>query len=222
VPSIFSTESEQAGINNIQPLSSNIKAEKSIGGNMDFNYKKIISDETSIIFNQSFFVTQINNPLVLDTYNFVNKDRPILTSGFESSARFRWEELKIFLGYTFVDARRKYDTIQSVVPLTPQHKIVTTIVYEKEENYSIGFEGFYTSTMFRDLDSNTKDYLIIGLMVQKHFKHFSIIANCENILDSRQTGFENIVIPPTDTPTFRQVYAPLDGRVFNIAIRIKI
>ena len=31
-----------------------------------------------------------------------------------------------------------------------------------------------------------------------------------------------IVVPPTDTPTFRQVYAPLDGRVFNIAIRIKI
>ena len=145
-----------------------------------------------------------------------------MTSGFETSVRLRWEELKIFAGYTFVDARRKYEPTQTFVPLTPRHKIVTTIVYEKEENYSIGLEGFYTSTMFRDLDSKTKDYLIIGLMVQKHFKHFSIIANCENILDSRQTRFENIVIPPTDTPTFRQVYAPLDGRVFNVAIRIKI
>jgi len=222
VPTIFSTASEQEGINNIQPLSKNIKAEKSIGANLDFNYKTILDGETSITFNQSFFVTQINNPLVLDTFNFVNKDKPILASGFESSVRFRWEELKIFAGYTFVDARRKYDKLQTFVPLTPQHKIVTTIVYEKEENYSIGFEGFYTSTMFRDFDSKTKDYLIMGLMLQKHFKHFSIIANCENILDSRQTRFENIVIPPTDAPTFRQVYAPLDGRVFNIALRIKI
>ena len=222
VPSIFSTASEQEGINNIQPLSKNIKAEKSIGGNLDFNYKTIIRDEVSLTFNQSFFATQINNPLALDTFNFVNKDKPIFTTGFESSVRVRWKELKIFVGYTFVDARRKYDTLQTFVPLTPQHKIVTTVVYEKEENYSIGFEGFYTSTMFRDLDSKTKDYLIIGLMVQKHFKHLSIIANCENILDSRQTRFENIVIPPTDTPTFRQVYAPLDGRIFNVAIRIKI
>lgn len=222
VPSIFSTASEQEGINNIQPLSKNIKAEKSIGGNLDFNYKTIIRDEVSLTFNQSFFATQINNPLALDTFNFVNKNKPIFTSGFESSVRVRWKELKIFVGYTFVDARRKYYTLQTFVPLTPKHKIVTTIVYEKAENYSIGFEGFYTSTMFRDLDTKTMDYLIIGLMVQKHFKHFSIIANCENILDSRQTRFENIVIPPTDTPTFRQVYAPLDGRVFNLAIRIKI
>lgn len=220
LPSIFSTESEQEGINNIQSLSSNIKAEKSVGGNLDFNYKTIIEEEVSLAFNQSFFTTQINNPLVLENLRFANKAKPILTNGFESSIRVRWEDLKIFAGYTFVDARRKYDRLQTFVPLTPQHKIVTTFVYEKEDNYSIGLEGFYTSTMFRDLDTKTKDYLIIGLMAQKHFKHFSIIANCEDILDSRQTRFENIVIPPTDTPTFRQVYAPLDGRVFNVALRI--
>ena len=222
VPSIFSTASEQEGINNIQPLNNNIKAEKSIGGNLDFNYRTRIGDEVSLTFNQSFFATQINNPIVLDTFNFVNKNQPILTSGFESSVRLRWEELKIFVGYTFVDARRKYEPTQTFVPLTPQHKVVTTIVYEKEEKWMIGLEGFYTSTMYRDFDTKTKDYFIFGLIAQKHFKHFSIIANCENLLDSRQTRYENIVIPPTDTPTFRQVYAPLDGRVFNIAIRIKI
>lgn len=222
VPSIFSTASEQEGINNIHPLSKNIKAENSIGGNLDFNYKTNIGGNVFLTFNQSFFATQINNPLALDTFNFVNKNKPILTTGLESSVRLRWKELKIFAGYTLIDARRKYVTIQTFVPLTPQHKIVTTIVYEKEGNYSIGFEGFYTSTMFRDLDTKTKDYLIIGLMVQKHFKHFSFIANCENILDSRQTRYENMVITSTDNPTFRQVYAPLDGRVFNVAIRIKI
>jgi iron complex outermembrane receptor protein/outer membrane receptor for ferrienterochelin and colicins len=39
VPGIFSTESEQEGINNIQSLSTTIKAERSIGANLDFNYK---------------------------------------------------------------------------------------------------------------------------------------------------------------------------------------
>ena len=121
-----------------------------------------------------------------------------------------------------MDARRKYDDVQSFVPLTPQHKLNLDIIYEEENNYSIAFEVYYVSYMFRDFDTKTKSYYTIGLITQKHFKHFTIIANVENLLDVRQTRFENIVIPPTANPTFRQVYAPLDGRVFNIAIRIDI
>ena len=222
VPSIFSTASEEEGINNIQPLSTNIKAEKSIGGNLDFNYKTQVDDESFITFNQSFFITQIANPLVLDTFRFVNKDKPIVTSGFESNLRFNLDEFQILAGYTYVDARRKYDDIQSFVPLTPQHKLNLDIIYEEENNYSIAFEGYYISSMFRDFDTKAKSYYTIGLIAQKHFKHFTIIANGENLLDVRQTRFENIVTPPTANPTFRQIYAPLDGRVFNVAIRIDI
>jgi outer membrane receptor for ferrienterochelin and colicin len=39
MPTIFSTASEQEGINKILPLSANIKAERSTGGNIDLNYK---------------------------------------------------------------------------------------------------------------------------------------------------------------------------------------
>jgi outer membrane receptor protein involved in Fe transport len=222
VPGIFSTESEQAGIENIQPLASNIKAEKSIGGNLDFNYKTRVGDDASITFNQSFFTTQINNPLVLETFNFVNKGKPVLARGFESNIRYRLDEFQIFAAYSFVDARRKYDMLQSFVPLTPQHKINLDIIFEEEGNYVLAFEAYYISSMFRDLDTRTKSYVTFGLIAQKNFKHFTLIANCENLFDVRQTRFENIVIPPTDTPTFRQVYAPLDGRVFNVALRINI
>lgn len=222
VPSIFSTASEQEGINNIKPLASNIKAEKSIGGNIDFNYKTRVGDDASITFNQSFFATQINNPLVLDTFFFVNKGKPLLATGFESNVHYRLDEFQVFIAYSFVDARRKHNDEQSFVPLTPKHKINIDIIYEEEENYSFAFKGYYISSMFRDFDTKTKEYFTIGLIVQKYFKHFTIIANCENLFNVRQTRFENIVIPPTDTPTFRQVYAPLDGRLFNVAIRIKI
>ncbi|MDP2337623.1 MAG: TonB-dependent receptor, partial [Bacteroidota bacterium] len=222
VPGIFSTESEQEGINNIQPLSTTIKSEKSVGANLDLNYKKQFGDESMLTFNQSFFVTQINNPLVLDTFQFVNKIKPIISTGFESNIRLFLDEFQVFVGYTFVDARRKYNTTQSFIPLTPQHKINIDIIYEKGDNFSLAFEGYYISSMFRDFDTKTKDYFTIGIVAQKHFKHFSIIANCENLFDVRQTRFENIVIPPTDAPTFRQVYAPLNGRLFNVALRIKI
>jgi iron complex outermembrane receptor protein len=222
VPGIFSTESEQEGINNIQPLSATIKAEKSIGGNLDFNYKKQFGDESMLSINQSFFVTRINNPLVLDTFRFVTRDKPLITKGFESNIRLALDEFEVFVGYTFIDARRKYDAAQSFIPLTPQRKMNIDIIYEKENNFSLAFEGYYISSMFRDFDTKTKPYLTIGLIAQKHFKYFTVIANCENLTDVRQTRFENIIIPPISAPTFRQVYAPLDGRVFNVALRIKI
>lgn len=222
LPTIFSTDAERVGINNIQPLSKNIKAEKSTGGNLDFNYKKRLGDESSITFNQSFFITQINNPLVLDTFSFVNESEPLLTKGFESDLTLTLDQLQFYFGYSFVDARRKYNTLQSFVPLTPKHKVNIDIIYEKEDNFSIAFEGYYVSSMFRDFDTKTKSYFTAGLIGQKHFKHFDLIANCENLFDVRQTRFENIVIPPISNPTFRELYAPLDGRVFNVAVRIKI
>lgn len=222
LPTIFSTDAEQAGINNIQPLSKKIKAEKSIGGNVDFNYKKRIGDESSITLNQSFFITQINNPLVLNANYFTNKTQPVITKGFETNVRLQMDALQFFASYSFVDARMKYNAVQSFVPLMPKHKLNIDIIYEKEDNFSVAFEGYYVSSMFRDFDTNTKSYFTTGLIGQKHFKHFDIIANCENLFDVRQTRFENIVIPPINNPTFRQIYAPLDGRVFNVALRIKI
>ncbi|MDE3142761.1 MAG: TonB-dependent receptor [Bacteroidota bacterium] len=222
LPSIFSTGSEQVGINTIQPLSSNVKAEKSIAGNIDLNWKKRLSTESTITFNQSFFFTQINDPLVLDSILFVTKSQPIIASGFETNIRLKIDELQVFFGYVFADAQRKYDAQQPFIPLTPKHKINADIIYEKEEKFSVAMEGYYISSMFRDFDIKTKEFMTFGLIVQKYFKHLSIIANCENIFDIRQTRFENIIIPPVVNPTFRDIYAPLDGRVFNLAVRIKI
>jgi iron complex outermembrane receptor protein len=222
IPTLFSTESEVAGLNFIQPLSGSIQAEKSTGGNLDFNYKNQIDDEHLWSFNQSFFVTQIDHPLVLQGFSFISENKPVLSAGFESDIRLNLDQFQIFAGYTFVDARREYEPSQSFIPLTPKHKLNLDLIYEIENNISVAAEGYYVSSMFRDGDTNTKPYFTVGLIVQKHFKHFSLIANAENLLDVRQTQFEDIVIPPITAPTFKQIYAPLAGRTFNIALRIKI
>lgn len=160
--------------------------------------------------------------MVLETNQFVSENQPVLTKGFESKVHYNVDEFQVLLGYTFVDARRKYYTNQSFVPLTPKHKINIDIIYEVKNNYSVAFEGYYISSMLRDFDTKTKEYYTVGLIAQKYFKHFMFIANCENLFDLRQTRFENIVLPPIDNPTFRQVYAPLDGRVFNVTLKLNL
>ena len=46
--------------------------------------------------------------------------------------------------------------------------------------------------------------------------------NAENILDVRQTRFENIVSGPVSNPNFKELYAPLDGFVANIVLKFDL
>jgi iron complex outermembrane receptor protein len=64
----------------------------------------------------------------------------------------------------------------------------------------------------------------MGVNVQGIFKWFNIFANLENILDIRQTSFGPIVFPnPTyHQPLFKEVYAPLEGRLLNVGFKIKL
>ena len=64
---------------------------------------------------------------------------------------------------------------------------------------------------------------MMALMIERKFgKKLSLVANCENLLDYRQTKQENIIIPPVNNPTFKQLWAPIDGRVVNLSVRIKL
>ena len=221
-PSIFSTASELAGINNIAALPNQIKTEQSISSNLDINYKLPIGDEASITFNQAFFVTQINQPLVLEANTFSNKEKPIITNGFESNIRYRLDEFQIFAAYTFVNAQRTYNISQPFMPLTPKHKVNFDIIFEEEKDYMFALEAFYISSMYRDNDFDTKDYFTFGLIYQKHFRNISIITSCENLFDIRQSKFENILMNASSKPYFRQLYAPIDGRVFSIGVKYKL
>ena len=52
--------------------------------------------------------------------------------------------------------------------------------------------------------------------------HFSVVLNVENFLDVRQTRFESVVLGTPASPTFRPRYAPLDGMVGNVALKITL
>ena len=44
----------------------------------------------------------------------------------------------------------------------------------------------------------------------------------ENMLDYRQTRKEPILILPTINPRFKQLWAPIDGRVLNLSLKLSI
>ena len=95
-------------------------------------------------------------------------------------------------------------------------------MYEKEGKLKIGAEAYYFSPQKLSDGAIGKSYWTFGLMGKKYWKHFSIFVNFENITDTRQTKFDTIYTGSITNPTFRDIYAPLDGFVMNGGIKIRL
>jgi iron complex outermembrane receptor protein len=59
-------------------------------------------------------------------------------------------------------------------------------------------------------------------MGEKTWKHFSLFINFENFTGTRQTKFDIIYTGSITNPTFRDIYAPVDGFVVNGGLKIRL
>jgi iron complex outermembrane receptor protein/outer membrane receptor for ferrienterochelin and colicins len=213
-------------IEELQPIPSDIKAETSAGYNLEGNFKKELGEDVNIFINHAFFLTQITNPVISTQLSdnrvfFSNADRPITTMGFDTYVKLVIKTLEIYLGYTYTDAERKYLQTNQFLPLTPRNRFAFTAVRKVAENWRVGLEGSYVGTEYRDGDKNTQAYFFTALMIERKIgKKFSIVLNGENLLDYRQTKYEQIYTGTLTNPTFKPLWAPIEGRVINLSLRI--
>jgi iron complex outermembrane receptor protein/outer membrane receptor for ferrienterochelin and colicins len=131
------------------------------------------------------------------------------------------EEWEIYFGYTYTMARQEFNTTQPFLTYTPRNRAATVIAYEIEGKWRFGLEGSYSGFQYRDNGTKTPDYIFLAAMIEKKFKYASVVLNGENLLDARQTRHESIVIPPTNNPTFKSLWGPIDGRVINISLVLR-
>ncbi len=225
IPTVFSDESEYQAFRNIRPLTKAQRTEISSGISWDISYK-LVREEMLFSINQAFFVTQIQNPLITNSDSlsagvilYINATNPLITKGFDTNVKFMLDEFDILLDYSYNRVRKQYDPGQPDFELTPRHKLNMTVTYEEEGSWRIGMEAFYTGKQRLNSGKETPDFWTFGLMVEKLFAHFSITGNIENLLDIKQSQFEPLVDLSTSPPTYAPLYAPLEGRIVNIAIK---
>ena len=226
-PSIFTEEAEILLFQNVLPIGNTLEAERSRGGTFDVNYRNTINEKFSYSLNQMFFYTEIEDPLVLieqagGTFRFANAGQPVRSAGFETNVRLSYEIVKLFAGYTFTNAKAKYLTGNQLLPLTPKSRINSALLFEKEESYKAGIEAYYTSSQFLTNGFRTKPYWVVGVFGEKMFGKFSLFINAENITDTRQGRFGQVVFPPHQNPTFSEIYTHTEGRVINGGIKIRL
>lgn len=226
IPSVFTEQTETMQYQNLLALN-NVVAEKSIGGTFDVNFRDKITNVLSFSMNHMFFLTKINKPLVLQnnntSYYFVNADNPIVSKGFESNLKFVYDEdIKLFVGYTYTDVKAKYIEGNQFLPLVPKNKVNLILMYEKEDNFKIGLEGYFTDNQYLLNGSQTPTFWKFGAMVQKTlWENYSFFINFENFTDTRQSNYKRVVNGPVNNPTFDEIWTYTEGFVFNFGVKMK-
>ena len=226
-PTIFTEESERLLYKNVLPINSGInKLEKSYGANWDVNYKTSISKIT-FSFNQLFFYTYLNNPLFLEPvsnglFQFKNIAGHIISKGAETNIKLGYDELSLYLAYTYTNAKVYNNGTVTNNPLTPKHRFNAALVYEIEGKWKFGSELYYFGKQNLNDGKTGRDYWLTGLVAEKLWKKFSLFINFENFGDVRQTRFESIYTGTVTNPIFKEIYAPLEGFVVNGGIKLKL
>lgn len=228
-PTVFTEQTETLQYRNVAPLIG-VEAERSAGGTLDFNFRKKVDADFSFSANQMFFLTKLDDPLVLapvigtDDLRFVNADGPLLSRGFETNLKFIYREhYKLFAGYTFTNARAKYLAGNQFLPLVPKNKVNLTLIYEKHQDLKIGLEGYFTDTQFLYDHSRTPSYWEFGASLEKYFgKSFSVYINFENFTDERQSRYKRVVNGPATNPAFDEIWNHTEGFVCSGGVKLRL
>ncbi|MCG9791262.1 TonB-dependent receptor [Flavobacterium algicola] len=227
-PTVFTEDAERIQFQNVLPIATaSTDAEKSIGANFDINYKTHLTDQLSLSINSLLFYTIVNDPLVLvanssNNYEFQQPEGYIDTKGIETNIKFSYQDFKLFIGYTLADVNEHYDGTSSTYPLVAKHRLNNVLMYEIEDKLKIGLEAYYFSPQKLNDGTTGQQYWLGGLMIEKLWEHCSIFINFENLTDTRQTKFGSIYTGTITDPTFKDIFAPVDGFVINGGLKIKL
>lgn len=228
-PTIFTEESERIQYQNVLPISATVnKLEKSYGLNWDLNYRtSLFHDELSFSINHLFFYTFLNNPLMMEPeagseYRFTNSAGHMDSRGMETNVKFAYHDFKLFVGYSLTDAKIHVGDDLRQNPLTAKHRLNNVLMYEVEDKWKLGAEGYYYGKQTLNDGAAGKPYWIFGFMAEKLWNRFSIYINFENFTDTRQTRFDSIYTGSISNPVFRDIYAPLDGFVVNGGLKLRL
>lgn len=226
-PTLFTEQTETFQYQNLLPLN-NVKAEHSYGGTADINFKTAIGDDWLISLNQMFFYTKINNSTILiqnpsEIFHFENTKEPVRSMGFESNAKIIFKEyFKLFAGYTFTDAKANYLSVIQDIRLLPKNKVNLALLYEKERNFKLGLEGYFTDRQYLYNNQLTDAFWEFGFMAEKVFGKISVFINAENFTDTRQSRYKSVVNGSHLNPTFDDIWTHTEGRTFNGGIKLKL
>lgn len=176
-----------------------------------------------------FFFTYLDKPVILEDtginsgiFHFMNADGYTQSFGGETFFKFGFYDFVLFAGYTYTNATNYFNGRISELTLTPRHSLKGDLLYAIPNKWRIGFDYEYKSRQTLSSGIKTKAFWTFGAVAEYTWKNFTFFGNVENYTNVRQTRFEKLTSLPYNTPQFTEVWAPLDGIVFNGGLKIRL
>ncbi len=235
LPTIFQGESEEMNFKNVRALSKSLKPELSAGATLDLQARLPNFDGVNITIAQLWFFTHIFKPIVAaeqkiqpcftldcDELLFNNGVGNIQTKGVETRLQLYYRGFTFATGYTYTDHKNNLNGTSQQAVITAPHQVSLLAGYELFKRFSAGIDAYFFSPQTLSNGRITKAIWELGLNTQLNLKYVLIFANIENILDIRQSRYGELVKanPTFRNPKFSEIYAPLEGTIFNAGVKI--
>jgi outer membrane receptor for ferrienterochelin and colicins len=222
VPTPFLDEIEAAGLGSLLPLRG-LHAERAVTESIDAKW----ADEGWDV-NLSLFDSEIRNPLqVLPSgtkLELSNAKGPQRVAGAEALVGYVAGPVHALASWSYLNASEVDSTGQrGRVPLVPRQAGSLDAILEGEQG-RIGLELDYTGPQALEYDpyrARSPAYFSFNALAELRFKRIAIFINAINLSNVRQTRWDPLIRPhpgPGGNP-ITEVWAPLDGRTFNLGIR---
>lgn len=234
LPTIFQGESEEFNFRNVRALPTSLKPEISAGGTLHLLAPLPNFNGVNITLSQLWFYTHLFRPLLAETQSikdcisldcdelfFTNGNGNIETKGVETRFQLYYRGFAFATGYTFTSHTITQNGITHAAVITAPHQVSLLVGYELFKRFSAGIDAYWFSPQKLSDGSTTKSIWEVGLNTQLNLKYVVVFANVENILDIRQSRYGDLVKPyPTyRKPRFAEIYAPLEGTIFNVGFK---
>jgi outer membrane receptor for ferrienterochelin and colicins len=228
-PVPFTEKTEEVGLSRVMPLAG-VTPEKAQSASMDLGWSN-----GPLELNGTLFASRVEDALLTrpaparpDMLEIFNAAEPTRSSGAEILARYSRGALHAIGSYTFLRSTESDPggSGRREVPLTPRHQAEVAVILENEQRGRVGSEISYTG--HQSLEDNPYRsagvaYVEVNLLGEVRLGEAHLFLNAMNLTDVRQTRFDPLLLP-SQAPDGRwttEVWAPLEGRVFNAGVRME-
>jgi len=215
-PTPFVDEVESTGLGVLMPLHG-LHAERAVTESLDGKWAQDEWDVNVSVFNSAIHHPLEARPVAGNKLELVNDTESRKAPGGEILIHYVVGPLQMIGSWSYINGTQNAN-------LVPHHSAELGGILEKESLGRIGLEANYIGEQRLEDDpyrSFSRPYITVNALAEIRCGGLSIFINAVNLTGTRQTRYDPLLRPAPGWggDPITDVWAPLDGRTFNIGIR---
>jgi iron complex outermembrane receptor protein len=226
-PTPFVDEVESTGLGVLMPLRG-LRAERAVTESVDAKWSLEAWDVNASVFDSSINGALTVRPVDTDRLQILNGPGPRRAPGAELLIHYVAGPLQMIGSWSLIDATEaSLSGLRQAAPLVPRRSAEFGGIFTNKERGRIGLEMNYTGRQALEDDpyrSVSEPYYDLNALAEYRLNDVSLFVNAINITNVRQTRFDPLLRPSLGLGgnPITDLWAPTEGRVFNIGFRVEL